>query len=100
MTLDQNLVAAIAAKFTKDLMAYLTASQWSELCAKLHEARYQYPICPSHDYCDANEFMASAIDKVWGPQNPNRGMDTIEGEAATLWNEAWDIARKSWVGAA
>lgn len=91
MTLDQNLVAAIAAKFTKDLMSYMTAHQWSEMCAKLHEARYQYPICPSHDYCDANEFMNDAMEALTGQDH-----DPDSQWQADLWNAAWDHASADW----
>jgi hypothetical protein len=44
-------------------------------------------VCASHDFCDANETMAAAIESVIGH------CDTQDDATVSLWNAAWREAR-------
>ena len=91
MTYTQEQIAAIAAEFNAGLRAYLTPEQWAEMCRRNGDLRWSHPICPSHDFCDANVFMGDAMEKA-GFEH-----DAESQEQADLWDAAWTLARKSWV---
>lgn len=53
-------------------------------------------ICHTHDHCDANVYMAQAIEAVLG-RDPAE--DDLLNDAAmiALWNASWDLARKTYL---
>jgi hypothetical protein len=48
--------------------------------------------CATHDYSDANEFMAQAFREVKGYDIVDRGYADADCE---LWGRAWDITQKN-----
>lgn len=48
-------------------------------------------VCYSHDYCDANEVMETALQTLGIPIWDKEG--NLDGEAAELWNAAWAHAK-------
>lgn len=54
----------------------------------------QTGVCASHDFCDANMVMHAAILKETGM---DFSMVVMLEEAATIWNKAWDYARKNYL---
>lgn len=47
-------------------------------------------ICHSHDFCDANEVMNEAFQKVFG-----RELDSDSDFDASVWNNAWKQAKEN-----
>ncbi len=91
-----DFAPAIAIQFAKNLMEYL--EEYQERGAEILEAidcenaeRDSPGVCHSHDYCDANVFMASAFTRVTG-----REIDLQSHEDMVLWSAAWDFAKVNW----
>ncbi len=79
----------IAANFSLRLRHYLTAEQMAAtVAANLTEKNPS--ICHSHDYCDANVFMAEAFETVTG-----RAVNLQSEDDDYLWAEAWGIAKSN-----
>jgi len=47
-------------------------------------------ICASHNFCDANEIMAEAFEKIVGVE-----LNIQLEEHKTLWNQAWTLAKNN-----
>lgn len=82
---------AVATEFTKVLKGWLTPAEWKEMVKTNTTPEYQHGACASHNYCDANEAMMAAFDEFKVPYPADEHPDSF-----TLWNEAWELARKSW----
>jgi tRNA A37 threonylcarbamoyltransferase TsaD len=78
---------ALAAGFTKRLMAEMTAASWAEMLAR-HDSTTAH--CPSHDYCDSNMAMIAALEAH------GIAHDASSQDQADLINAAWSLARQSW----
>jgi hypothetical protein len=49
--------------------------------------------CASHDYCDANDYMADAFAEIIGRDIlPDNGEGMTQADC-DLWNRAWEIAK-------
>lgn len=60
---------------------------------------YAMPVCASHDFCDANESMASAFSEIMGrPILPDDSEGMTDADC-DLWNQAWTIARAQYLTA-
>ena len=84
-------IQTVARAFVESLRERLTAAQWDAMVAA-NAAETDPNICHSHDYFDANEYMAGAISDVDGtPDAPERPED--EDAYFDLWNAAWNHAK-------
>lgn len=74
----------IAFKFNENLKEGLTKAQYN-MVLKLNEKEKDKGICHSHDYCDSNMLMLSAVQEVKG-----NGVDASDKGIIELMNEAWN----------
>lgn len=86
----------VAHRFAKNLLDYMGADKLTEADRRnAHDPAYQSGACASHDFCDANVFMAQAFEDHLGLPHetlPDEGNQLVTCEE---WNAAWDYARKS-----
>jgi len=98
--MNASTVSRLAAAFAGKLRDAFTDKEWEEM-----RSRNAAPVfagsCASHDFCDANMVMAASFlellgrDLTW--QNDD-GSHSPESEADfTLWNSAWDEARREYL---
>ncbi len=78
-----NQAQLIAASFRRGLRSAIGASPLREV-DQLNNAEPNPHVCHSHDYCDANEYMAEAFRGVVG-----REIDLQSDEDSGLWAAAW-----------
>jgi hypothetical protein len=84
----ESQVEEIAFKFNENLKDSLTKAQY-RMVLKLNEKEKDKSICHSHDYCDANMVMLSAVCEVTGrPEDP-----TADG-IIELMNQSWEKWRE------
>lgn len=89
-------VVAIAQTFVGFLARELSAADYAEMIRRnKEEPEYLNTsnACASHDFCDANMPMAEAFEKVMGHE-----LDASSDEDVNLWNDAWDYARRHYIG--
>ncbi len=84
-----NDIERIAAEFDRRIAARLTARQYARAIA-LNRAEKNPGICHTHDFCDANVFMAEALETVMG-----RAFDWYDDTDLDLWNRAWTAWKRS-----
>jgi hypothetical protein len=72
----------------------LSEDEFSEM-KRLNETDPDYAdgACASHDFCDANMAMAPAVTQVMGWEP-----DVSSEEDAAIWSDAWELARKLYIG--
>lgn len=92
-----GLTAPVAARFAQLVNEYyLTCQFGEELYEAMLKANAVEPdksICHTHDHCDANVFMSSAIEDITA-RDP-AGEDLIDDPAMLrLWNESWNMAKR------
>jgi len=79
----------IAVEFSKLLRADFNEERMQEIISKNATPEYK-DACASHDYCDANEVMAEAFEKITGKAV------SIQNQAdCKLWGKAWDISKET-----
>lgn len=88
-------VHVLAKAFADNLKAELSADDWKEMRRLNATAEFDWPICASHNFCDANMPMADAFEKVCG--FPALSDDGMSDENISLWNQAWKIAKLSYL---
>jgi len=97
MTRDEQ-VNLIAQRFTEVLRNWLTADEFIEMKRKNEtEAAYAAGACASHDFCDANIAMHDAFESVIG-RSPLPDKVEMTEDDCILWNDAWNLARKLYLG--
>lgn len=80
-------IITIALEFNSLLRELLGPEKYSEVC-RINRRETNPGICASHNYCDANVWMARAFKTVLGLQvKPNNE------KHAGIWNRAWDMAK-------
>lgn len=82
----------LAFNFMMCLRAELTHQQWEEMREKNRTVPEN--VCASHDYCDANVYMAIAFELTTG-----REPDPDSDADAELWSTAWNIAHRLYLTA-
>lgn len=82
-----SLPANVAHEFSRVLHEQLGADTMREVVQRNALPEYAR-CCASHDFCDANVYMAEAFEQVTG-----RAPDPASDADAALWNEAWEIAK-------
>lgn len=75
----------IARQFSVRLLCYLGADKLAEVNRR--NSSRQPGVCHSHDFCDANVFMARAYRAATGKQ-----MRCNNNDDCIVWGNAWDIA--------
>lgn len=78
---------AIALEFNELLRIELSSEQWFEICDR-NRKQTDWNTCASHDFCDANVWMARAIKTVLGIR-----VKPSKQEHTDIWNRAWDMAK-------
>lgn len=93
MTRDKQ-VAAMAEAFAEVMRQWLSEEEFAEM-KRLNETDLAYAkgACASHDFCDANMAMEAAFRQVMG-----RSIAADSQEDANIWNDAWELARKLYLG--
>ena len=91
-------VEQVAKEFARVVIMWLTPSQFSIMRYR-NSKQLDKSICHSHDFIDANMAMDQAfktfgIDPLENPIEPEGGMTE---EVVTLWNSAWDMAKKHYL---
>ena len=80
--------AKLAMKFSEILRDDLTEEQMDLVNERnAAEPRDSPRVCHSHDFCDANEVMADALELM--------GVPEFRPEVSELVNAAWNLARES-----
>ncbi|WLA79536.1 hypothetical protein [Bradyrhizobium elkanii] len=93
MTRDQQVIA-IAEAFSELMRQWLSPEEFAAMKHKNEaDPTYAGKVCASHDYCDANMAMWAAFRDVMG-----RDIDGDSDADCAIWNEAWDLARKLYLG--
>lgn len=87
----------VAAEFVSVLRSWLSKHEWQEM-VRLNAASESSGICHSHDYCDANQAMLEALERlgVVGQRLWCRGH--FRDAASDLMDKAWAIARDKHMG--
>lgn len=80
--------ALIARKFSELLHENLSVYEMEHIIASNKTPEYK-DCCASHDFCDANVYMAEAFEEVNGEE-----IDLQNQNHTDLWNEAWRIAKE------
>lgn len=94
-------LVVVAHRFAKNLLDYMDTDKLAEADRRnAHDPAYQSGACASHDFCDANVFMAQAFEDHLGLARDSLSLcgDESEGNQPVTceeWNAAWDYARKS-----
>lgn len=92
----ENNETRIARAFAQRLRAALTPDQWEATRGRNATPEYAGASgpCASHDYCDANDYMAEAFAEIMGRDIlPDNGEGMTDSDCA-LWNQAWQIAKR------
>lgn len=93
------LIERLAAAFACELAACVGSAAMADIRARNALPAYAWPICASHDHCDANECMAEAFAAVMGRDIlPDHG-EGMTQEDCDLWNQAWGRARRAYLTA-
>lgn len=86
----RDTVARVADVFAARLRDVMGPSEFAAVRARNAREPADASVCHSHDFCDANEVMHSALGEVTGWAMP----DDIEGtEWQRVWNLAWARAK-------
>src|SRR5262245_38582271 len=76
----------LAKTFLTVLRAWLKHDEFAEACVR--NAQQEHPdICHTHDFCDANEAMAEAMERH------GIVVDVDDDAQHALWNAAWNVAK-------
>jgi hypothetical protein len=92
MTRDQQ-VTAIAEAFAEVMRQWLPPAEFAEMKSLNETPEYADGCCASHNYCDANMAMWPAFTQVMG-----RDIDGDSEADCRIWNDAWELARKLYLG--
>lgn len=85
--MDAERTAKLARAFSVVLLEWLGPDRVAEAAA-LNDAELNPDVCHTHDFCDANEAMLVAFERVLG-----READVQSDDDTALWNAAWDRAK-------
>ena len=88
-------IERVAREFATILREWATDEQWQTMRID-NSRRKGTPLdntCASHDYCDANEAMMMAFERVTG-REPSLQSD----DDTRLWNAAWRSAKVQFLG--
>lgn len=85
---DAEKISKLAREFSLLLRERLSVEEMREVVARNLAAAPG--VCHSHDFCDANEVMLAASDRL-GFGGIDDQLDSDEGMA--LWNGAWNLAK-------
>lgn len=97
-TLLDAVACAIGHQFARLLQEALTQEQWQEVRLRNALPDYAGPVCASHNFCDANEYMAESFADIMGRDFlPNDSPPSDDD--CTLWNRAWTIAKAQYLTA-
>jgi hypothetical protein len=82
----------IAKRFAEVLRAWLSPEEYAEMQRLNATPQYGWPICASHNFCDANMAMMEAFESVTGRMAIPDDGEMAESDCK-LWGDAWDYAR-------
>lgn len=87
----------LAAAFVLQLWQDIGADNMWQVRARNASPAYAWPVCASHDFCDANETMAAAFLQVMGrPILPEDDSGMSDSDCA-LWGDAWQKAKAEYL---
>jgi hypothetical protein len=93
-------VEAIAQRFADVLINWLSPAEFMEMRRRNRDdVTYANGACASHDFCDANMAMMEAFESVTGHNMIPLDDGEISEEDCAIWNDAWNLARKLYIGA-
>lgn len=77
----------LAAEFSRVLRTWLTDKEFHEITEKNRDG--DQACCATHEYCDPNQAMLDAMEKLGMEYDPSSQKQT------DLTNLAWDIAKRA-----
>lgn len=90
----EQQITAIAEAFAEVMRQWLSKDEFAEMKRRNEsDPTYSGKVCASHDFCDANMAMWPAFQQVMGHK-----VDGDNEADCAIWNEAWDLARKLYLG--
>lgn len=87
-------VKRLALSFADELLDTIGEADYEEVKARNATEEYAR-FCASHDFCDANMVMFDAFNTEIGWD-----CDLDNDEDTSVWNEAWELARATYLTAA
>jgi len=98
-----DTIEQLAGAFFATLTVWLSPAEFRRMRIKnrAHADAGRTGVCASHDFCDANEAMAEAFQRVLHRDCvlPSDGNDQQCAEDMRAWNAAWDHARAAYLTA-
>lgn len=101
-------VTKLAREFAAIIRYWLTPTELAKVNADNRAAGYSSSTCATHDYCDANQAMIDAMEKlgiewIFAPEDDDPEFDAklaAKDEQGQLMDAAWDMAKKNdfWAG--
>lgn len=91
----EQQVTAVAEAFAEVMKQWLSKEEFAAM-KRLNETDPEYApggACASHNYCDANMAMDAAMKQVLGD-----GYRIDDETLHPIWNDAWSLARKLYLG--
>jgi hypothetical protein len=83
-----GLVEKLARKFSDNVKKAHSPAQLKTILER-NKQEQQKGVCHTHDFFDANEFMADAFDALGLP------LDPADAESSRLWSDAWSLAKEN-----
>lgn len=92
-------VYLIAREFTKVLRSWLSREEMDTVVSRNKTKKYQDGSCATHDFCDSNQAMLDAFEKIMGREvvfhdDEIPGSEKQEEEDSALMDAAWNMARE------
>ncbi len=81
---ESALPAILARNFDAHLRHELGAKLYVEMVQRNRTSAYAWPVCASHDHCDANMVMYAAFEEILG-----EGPDIDDAAVMATWGDAW-----------
>jgi len=89
-----EVVETLAKEFSKLIFEYIGKDKLLRV-VELNKTEENDTTCHSHDFCDANVFIADAF-KIYGidPEN-DFGEFLQDDNCIDIWNSAWNLAKEN-----
>lgn len=89
LAINEFSFISLSSEFSKLLTTELSTEQLQDV-VRLNNTELYADCCASHNFLDANEVMSEAFVSLFGRQ-----IDLQNPKELTVWNEAWDLSKKS-----
>ncbi len=86
------MIESLAEEFAHELLELIGSKNMYEVNVRNHRSDYK-GCCASHDFCDANMVMESAMIETYGYSIDVETNDADSEKIMGIMNEAWDTAK-------